>query len=608
MSKTYEILSTLINKYLTPENTSNEIEFKFGKFDNVFKVGVNIDQFTNISNEYKKKELLIPEQFIYLNIIFNDIRIQLFDNTKKQIMEFARTNTITKSMNYTILTKNRDNNDNTLIEYGIKLSLASEEDITNKISLEKLNYDLKTTKRPILYRYIQRNTFNIAPGLKLDLSTTKQAAGATFIDSKILSQQEKYEIELEIYNYTEYSLDFNNLVLNNIYRIALIINGGFSLSKFSLISEVQDEFFKKYGHNIHAHNVSLGKKDVITIKSEYHVFTDKTDGFRHLLFINKFGEMYLINNREEVFNTEIVNPDLHDSLFDGELFYIEDENRYEFNIFDGLFINDIDIRGLAFYDNTELSIYSIKDSEYIVCGQTTFKRYNYFDKNNNLINEYDLRNRKNMRYARIEEVFIKPNTRYGHILNIFNTKNSNHDNKLSILTKSFYPLNMIINISEKFHILIINTTAQTITMPNKSYLFDGLIIQLANGTYPIRLEPNKNPIWNDSYKWKFANNITIDFKITDIEINTELNKATANLRDKSDKIFTKMDFELVNGKFITRDNNNISNNLIVECNYENDKWNIIKIRYDKTSANAPRTVIGTVELIKNPVLLEELIE
>jgi hypothetical protein len=101
-----------------------------------------------------------------------------------------------------------------------------------------------------------------------------------------------------------------------------------------------------------------------------------------------------------------------------------------------------------------------------------------------------------MRYSRIEEVFIKPNTRYGHILNIFNTKNSNHDNKLSILTKSFYPLNMIINISEKFHILIINTTAQTITMPNKSYLFDGLIIQLANGTYPIRLEPNKNPIWN----------------------------------------------------------------------------------------------------------------
>ena len=66
------------------------------------------------------------------------------------------------------------------------------------------------------------------------------------IDSKILSQQEKYEIELEIYNYTEYSLDFNNLVLNNIYRIALIINGGFSLSKFSLISEVQDEFFKNY--------------------------------------------------------------------------------------------------------------------------------------------------------------------------------------------------------------------------------------------------------------------------------------------------------------------------------------------------------------------------
>jgi hypothetical protein len=100
----------------------------------------------------------------------------------------------------------------------------------------------------------------------------------------------------------------------------------------------------------------------------------------------------------------------------------------------------------------------------------------------------------------------------------------------------------------------------------------------------------------------------VDFKIINIEKNLVNNKASALLLAKYDEIWTKCEFKLNGGKLMSKDNNEVSNGEIIECNFENDTWNIIKIRYDKTYGNAKRTIAGAFEFIKNPVLLEELIE
>jgi hypothetical protein len=612
----YSILNELITKYLVESNTSNEIEFKFGKFNNIFETGVEKHELHAVAEEYKKIELLNPEENLYLNIMVNDLRIQIFDNTKKQLLEFGKTNTITNSMNYIILNKVRDNDDKTLLEYGIKLSFASEENITDKIDLATVNNILHNTKKPIIYRLLKRYTFNIIPDcLKLDLSSTKQAKGLNFKDSNIIEQPSKYEIELEIYNYKKTSLEINKIVLDNVYKIALILNGGFSLFKFSDKIKVQSEFAKKYGKNIHAHNATLDKKHVAKVKASYHVFTDKTDGFRHLLYINNIGECYLINSKDEVFNTEIINVNLRNSLFDGELVFIKELKQTDFNIFDILFLNDSDLRDYEFYNNKEISFFNIKDESVLGFNKPYYKTYNFYDKKDALIDEFDINNtnRKYLKYSKAEEIspLNAPKSRYGYLLYLFMQPFnwSNEKNTIKFQYKSFYPLNMIYNLSEKLHVLKINTNTQSISVPsNKYYSFDGLIIQSAYGTYPKQTDIGVNPQWLDSYKWKFRNNTTVDFKIINIEKNLVNNKASALLLAKYDEIWTKCEFKLNGGKLMSKDNNEVSNGEIIECNFENDTWNIIKIRYDKTYGNAKRTIAGAFEFIKNPVLLEELIE
>ena len=115
---------------------------------------------------------------------------------------------------------------------------------------------------------------------------------------------------------------------------------------------------------------------------------------------------------------------------------------------------------------------------------------------------------------------------------------------------------------------------------------DGLIFQSINS-------------YNDNiYKWKSPENLTIDFYLQ-LDINNK--------------------FEVYIFKFnrLHKINITISENMlieelhkkIVECKYISDKnyWKPIKIRNDKLTPNSYKVTQSTIELLKNPITLEDII-
>jgi hypothetical protein len=610
----YLRLEELINKYITPENlrTNNEFEFRFGTYDNIFKATITKDMFYTIAYYYKNDLLIKPDNSFYLNVTTNNKRVQLLDNTRKQILEFANSNMITSSMNYKIMKKSRLETDDELVEYGLRFAISAEEDMTNLQMLRIINNELQDKNKVNTYRQISRNSFIIVPGLRLDLSRVKSANGLTYMKSNIQNAPEEYEVELEIYNTEDYTDNFNKLILTHLYKLFLLLNGGITFTTINEKKKIKQEYNNLIGSNIHAQNVIFSHEsiDMKTFDKSKYVYVDKADGERHLLFINTDGNSYLINNKEEIFKTDIMfndNPGKY-SLFDGELIYDSETNKYEYHIFDLLFLHSTDYRELKFYNENEISLYIKEfDKDNIIINKPTLKEYNYYA-GSKLIDEFSLDNFYRMNITRSEMVeSFEPKTRYGNILKYFKNEVANEQGTLKILYKSFYPLLNLYKNTKDFNLIRFNSKTQTINIPKKSYKLDGLIIQLKEGQYPIQTEVNKNPQWNDSYKWKFPINITIDFKIKNITLNSSKTAAYIKLADNFGNIYVNQELQLNNGRLLTNNNHNISENDIVECNLIEDKWNIIKIRYDKNVPNAPKTIQSNLNLIKNPIMIEELI-
>ena len=617
-----KLYENVLLKNLNENNNqiSNEIEFKFGTFDNIFKTGVSKKIFNNIKKIYEDNYFISKEEY-YLNInlgVNNKIRTKI--NSKKNIIEYANNNDfITNSMDYSIISKSNNGNDNSLNIYGLKLSKSIEKNIKTTDMTNYFNKEIKNSKIPNTYRLINRISYEIIPGLKLELSKTKQSKGLTFIESKVKDVGTNYEVELEIYDYEKYKKTIDiNIIIENLYKINLIIHGGFFISPLNEIQNILNIFKLKYKKNILAQNIPLTKNEIDIIKKGNYVINDKADGFRYMLYIDDNNQYYLINSNYDLYFTGINNSDinidieLNNSLFDGELIFIKSKNTYEYHIFDILFLNNTDLRNLPFYNKEEVSIYK-NINNYIICNTAYIKQYNFYNKNGDLIDEYNNSNTKKIFITDKKEVNIEPKTRYGIILNIFKKLNNNiiknNNDLLFIKYKSFYPYSYFIKISYEFNIINIHTLIQKISLNDDLYELDGLIIQNADGKYPTPIDNITNPQWNDSFKWKFKNNITIDFKLYNFDVDKLNNTVEISLTDISNKIYAKQKFDLFNNELYTLNKEFIDfndKNLIVECNYDNEKWNLIKIRYDKTKPNAPKTIMTTMNLINNPVNFEEL--
>jgi hypothetical protein len=104
---------------------------------------------------------------------------------------------------------------------------------------------------------------------------------------------------------------------------------------------------------------------------------------------------------------------------------------------------------------------------------------------------------------------------------------------------------------------------------------------------------------DDIYKWKPSENLTLDFYLqltTDGKYDVYIFKS---------RILHKMEIKISDNIILLED----LHKKIVECRYvfENNSWEPIKVRYDKINPNSYEVVQNTMEILKNPLTLDDVI-
>jgi SAM-dependent methyltransferase len=546
---------------------------------------------------------------------YNQNNYRLTIKGKQNIINYCKDNFINNKIHECII-KEKVQEPIIYKEYNLKFNLKSEK-LINKEEINNV-CDLfnKNTKN---FRYKKRYSFEtISKLFKIDMTIIKKSKYQNkikFFDSKTFDNNETVELEVEfippekiidsssILNTQKCTKELFNIIariLSKIQNSNILISNNESKLIIDEYNQLIDQYKRKYNRNQEFRRfgpkpVSLKIKNIlpdqqigdISILKNYTV-TEKADGEGMLLFVAKNKNVYLINNSSNIINTGLKHNNTN-TLIDGE-FITKDKfgkNIKQFMCFDIYFDNDKDVTNNPLYEldgNIESELNRTK-----------------------LIKNF-LSNLKNQKSS----ITIKPKTFY------------RTDNKNSIFKLS-----------------------QTIYDQNFDYHIDGLIFTPTGG-----LHENKASLfgsWERLFKWKPPEENTIDFLIkikeSIILLNNNRYKSCelyvgANDIDNFDPylIFTNkiqynykphlyIEYCLIpiddNNNIITKNNEIVSNNTIIEFSYNNSEENIndslrwipYRIRHDKTDiylitksiasgANDITTVRNIWETIIDPISKE----
>ena len=395
------LLNNLLKIYLESKDKLNpnqnaELEVKFAtrgikritkiNFDNVIK--------QLLSNNFK----FAGESNHYLRITSDNIRCEIIG--LKNIQEYCRTNSLPSEIpheGYSFLEKKPYTmEENTIrpvnfddfnfrVSYNIETSLSPDS--------QKINTLLSSwSSHKKFYRLLNRYTLihDELPVL-IDFSiireSNKDSRNKTddIKDSNIFNLNEKYEIEIEIKNDIDKSLENlesielkTNLLDRILKKVIKYVLCGLQETNYPISYDeqhtVQNNYLKlvkKERYNptqnittsdfIGPSSVTLQilnispinpETKVVNIRDNYTV-TDKADGDRKLLYISSVGKIYLITTNMNIQFTgaETKNKDLYNSLIDGEHIIHNKFGRFInlYAAFDIYYIGGNDVREFEFF-------------------------------------------------------------------------------------------------------------------------------------------------------------------------------------------------------------------------------------------------------------------
>ena len=207
-----------------------------------------------------------------------------------------------------------------IYDYELRLSLASEKYIDVNEEINDSEYDIMRKKKRCSYKMI----------------------GCGSLDLTIVDQngEMRYEIELEVKEG-----DINNIMyiitdlLQNRQKNFYVITG---LEKRNVLNEYKNLVNNYYF--IGAQPETLHKDQITVLYKKMYSVTDKADGDRYLMLIDKNRNIYLIdNNLNNVLKTDIKSKSYYSTLLDGEV--VRTQSSIIFLAFDMMVYNGKDIRG-----------------------------------------------------------------------------------------------------------------------------------------------------------------------------------------------------------------------------------------------------------------------
>ena len=628
-----------------------------GELEVIFKQQINGDTFKKIIGYFN--EIVVEEDTLdirYKKDINSNVRTSFIG--RDIIKLYCINGELSKNyihQNIVFIHKERISDPVDINDYDIRINLNTEKNLSqDQITQYIENFDNKIKT----YRYKKRFTSKSNDSLfRYDFSIIKSSKRnkngellgfKNITESGVFNDTETYEIEMEFL--LNSSIDRPSIyksLINNVYYLLNIINDTYyilpksmiTMSKENYIELVNETNDKKYF--IGPQPLTLEFKNIvdvdeavnslvhINIRTKYSV-TDKADGERMLLFVDKNGYIFLINNRLSMKYIGIIKRELANTIIDGEYIRngINNDILNLYMAFDIYFFKNVDVRERVLYKSKE------KDE--------------------------------------------KEKTRYELLIDVikmFNTDLKEADDndiiKIKIKMKNFLFGDYAVSGDKIFR-----ESSKIYENKNKLvYKIDGLIYTPINlpvgGMFPDDKAHN-NRTWNNVLKWKPPEDNTIDFLVVfEKDKNTEKNriqyrsmpdgtveeyyvlklyvgynpifwekittlKVLKNTMEKiEDKYIARLftpnsDFsgETVHNAYIkigdlkkiyTEDLNIINNYTIVEFSYDSNSvlepsynWKPLRIRFDKTeqfkregnisgTANDHRTANNIWKLIQNPI-------
>ena len=303
------------------------------------------------------------------------------------------------------------------------INLKSEYEEIDDTILE--NFYMNYQKFRKFYRIKKIYSFIIEDKYRVDLSIIKKGTGLNVVSAEFDNILEQYELEIEF-------ISENNIETTDIIKMLQYISIFERINKDSYfiikdekkISREYQKLLRTILHNVTdigpkpigltkktIKNMILNKsvlEDLEVIKDNLlYKITQKADGERYFMFINNTGNIYLINNNNNILETglklNVTNPEcasFKNSILDGE-YIITNKSEYKYMFFDIYIMNNNKCFDKILTDRikimTNLNNLLNNDSEskkynqlFDVCVKCELKQYEDIDKFNKVLqNNYE---------------------------------------------------------------------------------------------------------------------------------------------------------------------------------------------------------------------------
>jgi hypothetical protein len=388
----------IVSQMKTSKKVNTEFEIRLGQYEHNsggFTPGVSYEEFSRFYT-YLEDNCKKVDAENYLDIYCRNLaqvdgnQLRITINGAGHIMDYCTNNNLplAKENVVTFQTKMRNPTiSNIDIDvYDMRLSVSGEIGFDTKTVVEKLGVTTKEELNKRVYdsdkqfRYKKRCSYISPDGMfRYDLTQTKQIFRDNALkyekslsSSDIFKQAPVYEVELELLYTGEYSENqkrfstdsvFQNIALSMQIRqdseLVLVKDEKHSVIRNFLglyyFKEDADKEFRQYymrrdkqynrmfpGAKVSTlERVNLIKESAVASNKPYiykdYTVTDKADGERFMLFVDRKDRVYLLDDRMNVLRTDVIARGVDSTMMDGELVVtfengIKVYNYYAFDI------------------------------------------------------------------------------------------------------------------------------------------------------------------------------------------------------------------------------------------------------------------------------------
>ena len=531
-------------------------------------INIDISNLNNIIEEYNNNKSLYELELVYNYNISEKIlkKLVTFLN-KKQVnnsknVSYILDISLVNDKNHRLSIKNSksdvinshclfekehmENNkifpENYVLEYKELESKTYINELNSRLNLKKEFIETGEVKNEFIdnynkfkktYRFKKRITY-VYDNYNVDISLVKQSSGQNILLSNMGDVLEKIELEIEFTGET-----LTKDILKEMLSLMVIFNQYNNEGYFNIDKNEKIEINKSYSKLIQTvikgkQNSKIGPKPLTftknTIKNMLDVFekekdgklhykiTEKADGERYFMYIDKSNIVYLIGNDNNVLKTglKLNNNAYANSILDGELLYYKTEKYvYNYKYFDIYILNNKEV----FSNDLNARI--------------------------NLMNKLDILLEKANKYIS-EDLYIKCES------------------------KPYYEINELKNILDQperpYHIdgIIYMPSIHLSNIDNKSYKYILKYKPLQENTIDVLVE-NKKLYCGYNVKDEYIKSEIMCIKPYIVDIHKK------EIKKKINKNLELIDYDLINNKIVE-----------VVYNVENDCFIYKKIRHDKT--------------------------